>query len=101
MAPTLSISYTLSPPASTTSPAGLSSTTTHEFTVKSEPNVAGGHAAYYVALRDAVEESKEVLGKELTAWRDAVGDGEKDRTGKIREDLDDDAEGEEEGEEDV
>jgi len=63
--------------------------------VKSEPNTADGHKAYYSALKDTVDEAKETLGKELTEWRDAVGDAEKDKVGgKVREDLDDVAEGE-------
>ncbi|KIJ53747.1 hypothetical protein M422DRAFT_25546 [Sphaerobolus stellatus SS14] len=95
MSPSLSITYVLQPPSSTTPPHGLSSTTTREFPVKPSTNLEA-FKAYYAALRDTVEEAKETLGKELTAWRDAVGDAEKDKVGgKVREDLDDAVEEEE------
>lgn len=36
---------------------------------------------HYAALREAVSNARETLGSELTQWRDAVGDGEKERDG--------------------
>jgi hypothetical protein len=37
---------------------------------------AGGNKEYYDALRAVIDEIKEVTGHELTAWRDAIGNGE-------------------------
>jgi len=65
----IKISYTLQPPAGTpkhTSPPSKS----QRFDL--EPN-----ADHYVSLREAISIAKERLGKELTDWRDVVGDLEK------------------------
>lgn len=121
--PILSVSYTLQPPQSTSTPPTLSPTTTHQFPLRltsnsslpgqsenrdgdtSEPESAvpkqSCHHDYYVALREAISEAKVVTGRELTEWRDAVGDGEKDKTGgkEERGEVEVDEEGEEESEE--
>jgi len=105
MSPVLSVSYTLQPPTSTNAPSKLSMTTTHEFSVQLKSSEAGSEAgtqdlpAYYAALRDAIAQAKDVTGSELTKWRDAVGDGEKNKTGGKAE-VNEEGEGEDfEGEE--
>lgn len=68
-ASSITISYTLQPPADTpihTSPPSKS----QSFDLK--PNVD-----HYASLREAILIAKERLGKELTDWRDVVGDLEK------------------------
>ncbi|EJU02870.1 hypothetical protein DACRYDRAFT_21823 [Dacryopinax primogenitus] len=64
---------------------------------------------YYAALRSAVVSAKEDLGERLTAWRDAVGDREKEKEGAVvgkkvpkpgeEEEMEDEEDEEEEGEE--
>lgn len=78
MSPTVEISYALHPPATAKSPEGLNQNTKHEF-----PVAEGQESSelYYEGLRVALSKAKVVLGKELTAWRDAVGDLEKDKDG--------------------
>jgi len=59
-----------------------------------EQNLKG----YYKSLRGSIGEAKVVLGEELTAWRDAVGNGEQMKEGKnvVRGDEDEDEAVEEE-----
>jgi hypothetical protein len=45
---------------------------------------ASGHKEYYDALRVAIDEIKEVTGHELTAWRDAVGNGELGKEANVK-----------------
>ncbi|KAF8515833.1 hypothetical protein BU17DRAFT_93244 [Hysterangium stoloniferum] len=115
--PTLSISYTLFPPSSTSPPTGLSSTTTHEFPLEislvssestsaetdSHRNNNSTAEEHYAALREALSNARETLGYELTQWRDAVGDGEKEKDGRGGEDKNggDEDQVDEEVEEDV
>lgn len=37
------------------------------------------HKAYYEGLLHAVRQAKDVTGKDLTVWKDAVGDAEKNK----------------------
>lgn len=104
MSHTVTVAYALCPPLSTITPAGLQLNATHELPVKADLQAAQlrseEYKAYYAALRNAVEEAKELLGAELTAWRDAVGDGEMHKAkGKISQDEDEDI-GEREDDED-
>ena len=55
---------------------------------------------YYAGLRAAITTAKDTVGKELTEWRDQVGDLEKGKDAKPQRaqvDADDDEEEEEEG----
>ena len=60
---------------------------------------ASGHKEYYDALRAAIGEIKEVTGHELTAWRDAVGNGELGKEANVKKGSEDGSEGGGEGEE--
>lgn len=83
MPPALSVSYSLQPPSTITAPPQLSPTTKHNFSlqIKSCKSTKTGSEAHYKALRDSIAQARDLVGKELTAWRDAVGDGEKEETG--------------------
>lgn len=60
---------------------------------------ASGNKEYYDALRATIDEIKEVTGHELTAWRDAVGNGELGKEANMKkgdnEDGDEGGEGDE------
>lgn len=75
--PNVRITYSLNLPASTQAPENLSNKTTHEFPVVGEDSQLS--TSYYTGLQKALAQAKEVLGGELTAWRDAVGNLEKDK----------------------
>jgi hypothetical protein len=63
---------------------------------------ASGNKDYYDALRAAIDEIKEVTGHELTAWRDAVGNGELGKEANVKKekvDDEDSSDGHGEGEE--
>ncbi len=60
---------------------------------------ASGHKEYYDALRAAIGEIKEVTGHELTAWRNAVGNGELGKEANVTKGDDEDEGGPGEGEE--
>jgi len=83
--PQVTVSYTYNLPEGITPPelgnrALLSSgTSTFLITIKpSEPGASTTSSTeYYAAVLDAVRESKRLMGEEMTAWRDAVGDKEK------------------------
>jgi hypothetical protein len=99
-APILSVSYSLQPPSATTAPPNLSPAMTHDFSLpvkSSESKAETGSEAHYEALRDAIAQAKDVTGGELTKWRDAVGDSEKEKAGgKVAVDEEADEEIEEE-----
>ncbi|KAH0837821.1 hypothetical protein J3R83DRAFT_6029 [Lanmaoa asiatica] len=71
---TLTVSYALSPPEGTNSPPSLAPSDSHAFTVEVEKTASIGE--YYGALRKSIAAAKEMVGEELTAWRDAVGNAE-------------------------
>ncbi|KAF8555099.1 hypothetical protein OG21DRAFT_943874 [Imleria badia] len=71
---TLTVSYTLSPPESTNSPPSLATKGAHAFVV--EANKTANPGEYYAALQKSIAAAREKLGEELTAWRDAIGNGE-------------------------
>ena len=93
---TLTVSYTLSPPAETNAPPSLASNATHPFTVEVEKMAKSGE--YYEALHKSIVAAKEKLGEELTAWRDAVGNAEvgKEKATKAARAEDEEEEEEEE-----
>ena len=66
----IKIAYELHPPADTQS-SNLTASKTHDFTISST-NTSNLNE-YYAALRDSLAKSKQVVGDELTEWRDAVG----------------------------
>ena len=51
---------------------------------------ASGQKEYYDTLRAAIDEIKEVTGRELTAWRDAVGNGELGKEANVKKGDDED-----------
>lgn len=92
MSTAITITYDLKPPADTPE-SSLTPSKTQAFTVKD----GGGH---YVGLRAAIATAKDAIGKELTEWRDQVGDLEKGKDAKAKipqADADEDEEDEEEG----
>jgi len=77
-APRVEVIFNYRPP-NVTAPPSLSSTQlttsgTHSFPLT--PGT-GGTKVYYDSLLGAIRDAKAYMGEELTAWRDAVGDGEK------------------------
>lgn len=95
MSRSVTITYELNPPKDT--PAdGLSASKTHELPI---PDNDGSSRAYYEGLRDALAKGKDVIGEELTAWRDAVGNGEKTKESAAPSKVADEEEDDEEEEE--
>ena len=90
MSPTITITYELNTLTSIDA-EGLAAAKTGNFNVKSTPT--DGHKVYYTALREAIEEARNQVGDDLTAWRDRVGKAELTKEPKK---ADDDEEGEEE-----
>ena len=92
MSRSITISYDLKPPADTPQ-AGLAPSKTQTFAVKD-----GG--SHYAGLRASLATAKDTVGKELTEWRDQVGDLEKGKDvkpPKTQADAEEDEEEEEEG----
>ena len=100
--PILSVSYNLRPPSSTAAPQNLSATTTHDIPLQVPDSLSESgqnFSAYYAALRGAIAKAKVITGQELTEWRDAVGDSEKEKTGGKKEIEEEGEEAEEEDQE--
>lgn len=92
MSGTITISYDLKPPTDTPQ-SSLTPSKTKTFAVKDGES-------YYANLRATIATAKGTVGKELTEWRDQVGDLEKGKDGKppkTQTGADDDEEEEEEG----
>jgi len=92
MSRAITISYDLNPPTDTPQ-SGLAPSKTQAFAVKDGES-------YYVGLRAAIATTKDTVGKELTEWRDQVGDLEKGKDAKppkTHVDADEEEEEEEEG----
>jgi hypothetical protein len=86
----VTVTYDLVVPEGTHRPKPESSTS-HTRPVAPSAN---GNKEYYDALRATIDEIKEVTGNELTAWRDAVGNGELGKEEKMKKaDDEDDDEG--------
>jgi hypothetical protein len=85
----VTVTYDLVVPDGTHRPKPESSTS---HTRPVAPSVASsyGHKEYYDALRAAIDEIKEVTGHELTAWRDAVGNGELGKEANVKKGDDED-----------
>jgi hypothetical protein len=92
--PDVTVTYDLVVPDGTHRPNPESSTS---HTRPVAPS-ASGHKEYYDALRAAIDEIKQVTGHELTAWRDAVGNGELGKEANVKKgDGEDGSEGSAEG----
>ena len=90
MSRAITISYDLKPPADVPQ-SSLTSAKTQTFAVKDGES-------YYAGLRAAIATTKDTIGKELTEWRDQVGDLEKGKDAKppkTQADTDEDEEEEE------
>lgn len=93
MSKSLTISYNLQPP--TTVPASsLQTTKSQVIAIKDADSPAG----YYGSLREAIAQTKDILGSELTAWRDAVGAQEQSKESKRVAEVDEEDIDEEEQE---
>jgi hypothetical protein len=90
----ITISYELKPPAGTEA-RDLTASKTQQFLVNTSPSE--GQAKFYKSLQTAVEDARNQLGDELTAWRDAVGKGElsKETPKTLKYDADEDEEDDE------
>ncbi|KAI0756214.1 hypothetical protein C8Q80DRAFT_15556 [Daedaleopsis nitida] len=93
MSHTLSIAYSLNPPADTLSEQ-LDANKTQQTSLP-DP-VAIGQKAYYEELRKAVLQTKVDLGEQLTAWRDAVGKREDNKEPRLSKKGEEEEEEEEE-----
>ncbi|KAL0952043.1 hypothetical protein HGRIS_008685 [Hohenbuehelia grisea] len=71
MSRSITVSYKLQPPAGVET-RNLQTEKEMCFEVAAEP-AANDSQGYYTALRAAVEDARNRLGDDLTAWRDAVG----------------------------
>ncbi|KAI6120916.1 hypothetical protein EDD16DRAFT_1573569 [Pisolithus croceorrhizus] len=106
--PTVTASYTLRLPAGTEHPPSLTPTVTHTFplgnssslgTLDLDPSTASADVReYYDSVRAAIAAARIKLGEELTAWRDAVGNGEAGKERKLKAAKEEDEEDEDEGE---
>ena len=74
MSRTITVTYDLKPPADTPQ-SSLTSSKTHTFSIDDGDG-------YYAGLRAALVTSKDTIGRELTEWRDQVGDLEKGKDAK-------------------
>jgi hypothetical protein len=104
MSRSITINYDLHPPPSPSHPSALEAlptsahpsdltrTKTLEIPVKLEaaPAAEGRVKSYYESLRGAIGEAKTTLGRDLTAWREAVGSGEQFKESKRVVKVDDD-----------
>jgi hypothetical protein len=87
MSQALTISYDIHPPPSTSAP-NLTPTKSQEVPVKWDGT--GRDKGYYESLRKSIAEARTILGEELTAWRDAIGNGEQTKESKKSTKDDDD-----------
>ena len=90
MSRSVTITYELNPPQDTPAQE-LSATKTHELAISAEN---GSLKTYYESVREAIAKGKDVIGEELTAWRDAVGNKEHFKEAKVvnKETADDEEE---------
>lgn len=73
MTRTLTVAYELHPPLETPT-VDMSPSKTHEFPIRVAETAS--LKEYYEGLRQSIAQAKGVLGEELTAWRDVVGNRE-------------------------
>lgn len=89
---TIKITYNLKPPTNVDS-SDRAATKTHAFKIKP---AASGSTAFYTALRTSLEQARNEVGDEITAWRDVVGKAELVKEPKkIAEDEDEEVDEEE------
>ncbi|KJA28310.1 hypothetical protein HYPSUDRAFT_129177 [Hypholoma sublateritium FD-334 SS-4] len=69
---TIKITYNLKPPTNVDG-GDKATTKTHAFEIKTP---ASGSTAFYTALRTSLEQARNEVGDEMTAWRDIVGKAE-------------------------
>ena len=104
MSSTIKIQYSLNLPEGVNT-GDKPTSKTHQFKIdapssndsSSTTSRQDARKSYYDALRDALEEARNQIGNELTAWRDCVGKRELNKELK-KGNGDDDEEGEEEEE---
>lgn len=88
----ITVSYTLHPPSGVVIPPGEQPSKQHNFPVAATSTAEAPSSEKYAALRNSIAEAKSAIGAELTQWRDAVGDREKEVKRKKNEDDEDDEE---------
>ncbi|KAJ4472061.1 hypothetical protein J3R30DRAFT_3299093 [Lentinula aciculospora] len=87
--------YTVCPPAQTILPDGLPTSRTIEVAVSASKDSGN---SYYSSLHEALGKARNKIGADLTIWRDAVGKLEVSKEAKKGKQGEDDGEEEEEGE---
>ena len=92
MPKSLTISYDLLLPESVSVPS-LTPTKSQNIAIKNSESPAG----YYGSLREAISQAKDILGSDLTVWRDAVGSLEQSKEStRVAKEGEEDIDGEEE-----
>ncbi|KAJ7125704.1 hypothetical protein C8R43DRAFT_898316 [Mycena crocata] len=90
----ITVEYTLNPPASSGQSCELPTSKKHEFELVAQP----GKSDHYTTLRASIAQARQVVGEELTAWRDAVGKAELSKETKKANRDDEEDDDEEDGE---
>lgn len=92
MSTSVSVRYDLKSPAEVVNGLDLTPSKVMRFKVKG--CVEEGQNKYYDRLKDAVSEARIALGRDLTAWRDEVGNAEQSKETKktLKYEEDDDGE---------
>ncbi|KAJ7103653.1 hypothetical protein B0H15DRAFT_813057 [Mycena belliarum] len=75
MSRSITVEYSLRPPASSGQSYELPASRRHEF-MMSEPSNTLEQPKYYKVLRETIAQARHDVGEDLTAWRDAVGKAE-------------------------
>jgi hypothetical protein len=75
MSRSITVEYTINPPASSGQSYELSTTKKHEFAIRGSL-AESGQSEHYKSLREGIAQARQEVGEELTAWRDAVGKAE-------------------------
>ncbi|TEB32419.1 hypothetical protein FA13DRAFT_1628318 [Coprinellus micaceus] len=88
----ITISYEVKPPSSIDT-AALETSKMYAIAVNTP--VAEGQKAYYTSLRDSIAHAKDLVGEDLTVWRDRVGKAELIKEPRSKADDEEDEEEEE------
>ncbi|KAG8905400.1 hypothetical protein FRB99_009013 [Tulasnella sp. 403] len=92
-APALEITFSYHIPDTVDPPKSLpSSHTSGSYSFPVQASTENGSKVYYEGLRKAIKDARDETGAHLTAWRDAVGDTEKEKEASIKKVASDDEE---------
>ena len=101
MSSTIKIQYTLNLPEGVNT-ENKPTSKVHQFKIDNTPSSKDSDTqeakkSYYDALQNALEEARNQIGDELTAWRDCVGKKELNKEPRKGNGVDEEEEEEEEG----